>query len=610
MFLGVLLILSIADCEEFMIKCISSLFREEKMKTKIVSLFICLLMAATSVIMTGCLKEKEIDVEESIDAAKDKATRKPMTLNLWLPTYEGTTEEATKAVEEALNIISKYEYNTAIELKFIPTDEYDELLKEKTEDAKKAKQERDRLERERKKALREQGISAKKDTDTTEEPIETAIDEFGISYELYPVAEENQMDVFLVRGYDNFKYYYDNNHLSDITESLNGTCKLIKSFVHPSFIDGCSVDGVTYGIANNHVIGEYTYLLVNKKLCERLSYDHEEFDTLLKCTDFIYDVMENTNVTPMLAPVEYPGIQYWSLDENGKFMTGNQKFSLVANMVTDTTGRASPRAGGVFAIKQFNENMVLMKTVKEHNGFAANPATATEFGVGVIKCSAGSEEITKFEDDYYIKVIDRPRATTEDVYEAVFAVSSYTADSARALEIIQLINTDADFRTILQYGVEGVHWNYVENAEEKMIERISDDYNMKLIETGNCFITYPDENVGLSYWNDGKQQNLDSMISPYLRFSTFIVEDEYDEKTGERTKEGNSVMLERLNAACEEYYNRIQAMSAAEYEEAYPKLAEELANLGAYLDATDDTVSTSLSALYQMHYDEYFKSKK
>jgi len=217
-----------------------------------------------------------------------------MTLTLWLPTSESTTEESVKMVEDAINEITRKNYNTAIDITAIPEDEYDEAIKEKVlavEEAEKLSKEEAAARKKAEREAKKRGETlAPLDTETAE--AETIINENGEVEEKYPSVGSNQLDIFCIRGYDNFLFYADNGHLSPLEESLNASAKLLKATVYPSFINGTVPLGETspYAIPNNHTIGDYTYLLINKEYCDKLNYHKKEFTSLLSCQEFIEDI--------------------------------------------------------------------------------------------------------------------------------------------------------------------------------------------------------------------------------------------------------------------------------------------------------------------------------
>ena len=105
------------------------------MKKRIVSILLCVFMLAGTVMMTGCSISGDTpslpsDGEETTGSSSG-LDRSSMTLSLWLPVKEGTTEEALYAVEEAINRKTQTEFDTAIKLYGIPEDEYDKTIKDR-----------------------------------------------------------------------------------------------------------------------------------------------------------------------------------------------------------------------------------------------------------------------------------------------------------------------------------------------------------------------------------------------------------------------------------------------------------------------------------------------
>ena len=83
---------------------------------------LALILAMIMLVCTFVACSDEEDDEATADTKK--SARVSMTLSLWLPTEDGTTDEAIALVEEAINTITKAQFDTAIELHLIPRDEY------------------------------------------------------------------------------------------------------------------------------------------------------------------------------------------------------------------------------------------------------------------------------------------------------------------------------------------------------------------------------------------------------------------------------------------------------------------------------------------------------
>jgi len=140
-------------------------------------------------------------------------------------------------------------------------------------------------------------------------------------------------------------------------------------------------------------------------------------------------------------------------------------------------------------------------------------------------------------------------------------------------------------RTILQYGVEGVHWAYEDSDTKDTIKIISDDYGMRLNETGNVFMTYPGEGISMDYWNPLLTQNNDAGSSPYMKLSSFTTEENED-----LLKE-----LAKLNA---EYKAKLDALTSENFNAGIKELKNELLYNEIIVDLLDEENEDSLLSYY------------
>ncbi len=551
------------------------------MKTKLLCLLLALVMAMSCFAFAGCSDDDEGTIE---GAATDETLLTTITLALWIPTDEDTTEEAILAVQDAINKITKAKFETAIELHAIPSDEYEAAIDarfteieeniafEKAEAARKKQEAQE---------MAEQGITtvAEETTapDAAVEGEDTYVNEIGMTVVRYPEVEANQMDIFLVRGYDNYTKYINEMLLSPLDTELSGDSKILKQYIYPDFLTKAKVMGATYAIPNNHPIGEYQFLLVNKRLVDELYWDPDMLTTLTDCEQFILDVKEYTDVAPFAGEIEPSGIYYWS--EDGEW-------SIIASQVgADATYNTSVPPQNFFNIPGAVDTMYLQKVLEENDCIVEDPASVEEFGVAIV--SGDATVRAQYEDEYYVYVHENPRATEEDLYASMFAVSSYTKSVLRSMEIITLLNTDPELRTILQYGVEDVHWRVnVEN--EDVIDILSDDYKMNLLETGNVYMTYPAAGVPMSDWDLLKAQNLDVRGNPYIGL-----------KRTEYITEENKAAFDAIADVSKQYKDRIDAMTAEEFKASVEDMISEVVLNDTIVSQLDDSKPGNLADFYK-----------
>lgn len=544
------------------------------MKKKLLSLLLAGLMLSSG-LLTGC--SSKTDGDETVEATADteKSSRVSMTLTLWAPTSDKTTEEAISAVQDAVNEITQAKFDTSIELHLIPQDEYQAAIDARMEEIAKLKEEEElaaEKKREEAKAAKEADkTETETETESEEsEEDETYVNELGITLVKYPEVEPQQMDIFLVQGYENYINYIEEGLIQQLDTELSGTSKKLKTYIYPTFLTLANQKG-TYAIPNNHPVGEYEYLLVNKELVEQYDYDIDDLNTLIKCEGFIDDIgYQNLDgVVPLLDWYDASGMMYWSIDGN---------WSLLGSQITSTMNynvKCAPKS--LISIPVYTNTLLMMKRLNE-KGYIGDGTLkdGEKFAVGIVK--GDGSVAAQYEDEYYVQIYTKPMADANDMFGNMFAVSTYSKSLTRSMEIITYLNTETSLRTVLQYGAEGVHWQ-IDPENEDTIIRLSDDYQMDINATGNVYMTYPEPGKTLDDWATGKQQNLDSMVTPYLTFEGYITED-------------NKALMEDLAKLSKEYKDKIDSMTAAELEENLSQMKKDLKNdttMTAVLDVKDES---------------------
>lgn len=559
------------------------------MKRRLICLLLSVLMAL-SVFLAGCgLKSPyENDVTDT-DDEQPQGERNPVTLTFWLPCEEGTTDEAVALVEAAINKQLKSQFTTAIELKVFPIDEYMNAVNErlsKIEKKVEADKEYERLQREIAKSLRAEGITTKPQTteETETTAVQTTRDEDGVVELKYPRVGEYQFDIFCITSYEDYLALIERNALSELDTSLNGSAKVLRSYIYPTFLDAAKFNGVTYAIPNNHGLGEYKFLLVNKELVDKYNYDPDTLTTIEACEEFIRDIgvyEEDESIAPLLSWVDPAGMTYWSPDGS---------WNVLASLVPDSaTFNTKVAINSIFKINAYKSNFKLMRSFQDEGLIAEDPSAVEKFGVGVI--SGDYSDVEKYKDDYYIHLYERPTATQKDVFAGAFAISAYTKNFNRAMEVIIAINTDPTIRNLLQYGIEGVHY---ELDDQGRAVKISNDYNMNLLYTGNAYMAYPSEDMDPNQWEYDKQKNLDLKLSPFLYCPNLF-------------NEQNAEYYEELVKISKDFYERLQNVPTEDIDTFFSDAQEELAANQVFDKMSSETAwEFSPAYIYNEFYTENF----
>ena len=501
------------------------------MKTKLLSLLLCLAMmlSVCTMLLTGCAPAEEEEKEEKVDLAT--------TLVMWCVTEEGTDDEQAQAVAKAMSEKTQSEFKTKLLVKYFTLDEYYEQLEAAMEQLEADKIAEEEAERKRKEeAKKNKGNKDKnKEEDKVEEPVKEPVEETEEDDELrydedgnpiidttvYPEVSDYQVDILYISGYDKYTEYVAKEWLSELNSQLNGDSKKISNYVPSALLNAVKHSGSTYAIPNNNVIGEYTYMLIDKKLYDQYYYT-AEIDSVYSVVDlasFLEDIAKyETDVLPINGDVDYCMsliANYWDVDPATFKVTGN--FSVVGYAYKDTDkinrGDIVLRFDSLLTDASYRNSLKNLMDFK-FKGYFGTPAEGQKSAVSFVKGDAASA--TAYEQDYYVVVVDYPRATNEDIYDNMFAVSAFTSDLKKSMQVVTYLNTNAEFRNLFQYGIEGT--NYTLNNDGTVTMRSANAYHMDLSKTGNEFIAYVSAGTNLKVWEYAKQQNREALVNPLLGF--------------------------------------------------------------------------------------------
>ena len=288
--------------------------------------------------------------------------------------------------------------------------------------------------------------------------------EDGTYETVYPAIENTQLDIFLTRTQADYDKYVAEGKAASIQSFLDGAFRNLNKVIYPILMDGIKKNGSAYGLPVNHAIGEYTLAVVDKALATEYQLDVETA-TLAELNDFILWAKNRADVALSAAREDIADADIATFD-------------------------ALSAAGCV--------------------------GISDKAAVRIVK--GDFVDLENYRKDSYVIKYKMPVATAEDIFSSVFVISTFsiqTSASPRAIELLNYLNTNEELKTLLQYGIEDVHYELV-YAEDDLdlsdptLTIISDDYSMNTLYTGNVYKSFRGEGVTLAdSWVTAKEQNLD-----------------------------------------------------------------------------------------------------
>lgn len=469
------------------------------MKKRMLCLALCLVLLLPAV-FTGCKKESNIE---------DKFQQTATTLTMWVVTEDenSVSEEAQKLVAAKLDEITKDRFKVHLVVNYIPESVYRETMDNEILGFYETRSH----------------ISPKTEEEESK-PAETEVNEWGITVIKYPALLDHQVDIVYLQGEEMFKTYAANGWLASLNVELNGNSKAIRSNINGHLLSAASYEGEIYAIPNNHALGEYTVMLLNKELMAQTDTDGvlSQIDGLFN--KYIYNYLEeikakgdesilpiNASYSECLDLLAY----FWNI--NPDTLENEGGLSVLGYRYDDLSqiSRSVPLAfNSLFTDEEFTKAFLKLKEYQFDGGYFGS--TDGEKTAALSIATMGYEELAAYraaDSEYYPVVLKNPTLSEEDVYGSMFGVCSQTDSVEHCMKVITLLNTNAEFRNVLQYGVENKTYQLVPDPEDNQKRIISYSteypYHMNIFKTGNAFLTYPEPEMDENIWEIGKVQNRD-----------------------------------------------------------------------------------------------------
>lgn len=576
-------------------------------KKRLLSLLLGVLMLV-SVFLTSCANK---DDDEALDNITDQASKSTLTMAVHLMSetdlYEeqedenGNTFTEAQRIEDAVNKITKSQFKVQLKLFFHEADEYYDALEAKFAARKEAEASGE--------VYVQETEAASGDETAEETEAETMVGEDGIVELVYPTIKDYQVDIFYLGGYEKFSEYKANGTLMNMGQYLTNTGMLLEDYIAPGFLtymQKMNNEGL-YALPTGKVIGEYTYMLLNKKVLEETNYYSPAAG--FKSTGFTALTDENVadvlNYTSKYLPDYVPlysetndldvlGYKYWGADENGDLsdafsvMGGDYDLSL---KYLDKGAYSTP--SNLLANADFKADVLQLKSYVNNGYYGTEEDADKPFAVGYVK--GGAELAEKYAEDYIMVPVELPALETEDLYENMFGVTYYTVEAARTMEVLTYLNTNEEIRNLLLYGIEGKNYEYVNSKykdadgevyldeNEKPYRVISEiegnQYKMDKFKTGNTLIVKPTTEDLPFIKEYATKQNRESVISQDM---TFMITD-VDQKE----------KLDDIRELSEEVYGELMAIMNDS--------TKTVADLEAFIDATAAEVEANESFAFHVN---------
>ena len=387
---------------------------------------LCLLLVVIMSFMMFSCGDDEIGAElEDLKDYYKPVVRENLELDFYIIVEEGTTENAIITVERMINQYLSDNYKTTLDMHYVTASEY-------------------------------------------EATVNSAVNAEG----------DDKADIVLVAGKEMFDSLYAGHHLANITDFYNSTkYGRLNTQISSTILQGVTVTEqrtthkdvpydvfYKYVVPNNHVVGSYEYILIEKDSARDVCYSDDKLSKMVtyELTAELRDALTANG---------------YDADDCVKQVTG---------MYED---KAAYEAEGYYV------NIFRYPTVD------ADEAFLSSFGIVRHEKDLRHENTKDLDPNLDPEFIVKEDTSYLDYYD-------------RCMEVIYAINSDVYLRNLLQYGIKGT--NYTENSDGSVTSFTDGDgvYIMNLLYTGDVFKAYYSESIGWTSENAayGENQNKQSVL--------------------------------------------------------------------------------------------------
>lgn len=305
----------------------------------------------------------------------------------------------------------------------------------------------------------------------------------------------------------------------DITELVKTEGKDMYEEIDPLFWEKASYDNGIYAVPAYKELDPAIGLVLPTKYVEKYDFDVSTVNSLEDMEPYFKLIQDNE-----------PGITPWYITSS--FSLNGQHNHLVDSTIPVGIDEKDPNATDLEVVNTFETDtmMDLLNTMhKYYNAGYINADAPTlpvvditglkgkEAGAFWVGSGPASEKVfgeALGQDVTYVQLF---APIVKNELGSAQAVSSQSKHPAEAVRFLNLVNTDPYLRNLLNYGVEGTHYEKVEEGAVKQLPE-SSGWNVAYYTMGNMLITDLLEGEPADKWEQYREFNDNVIVSPAFGF--------------------------------------------------------------------------------------------
>ena len=297
----------------------------------------------------------------------------------------------------------------------------------------------------------------------------------------------------------------------ELNDYLDTTGKDMKEAIDQRFWDGATIDGKIYGVPNQKEISTAPMWVFGKEYIDKYNIPYKELHTLQDLEPWLKVIKENEpGVVPLYITKGFSGPQY---------------FDQLVDPVGVEYGDDSLTIKNMYETEQMKKDLETLRKYYKLGYINADSATAQDDkSVKRFATKGDGQPYAEvlWSKDLKYEVVATPimdsYITNGSTTGSMLAISSNSKNKEKSVEFLNLLNTDEYLRNLLNYGIEGTHYNKIAEGQIEIIEEKRKEYEVGYYTLGNLFITDILSNEPVTKWDEFRAFNDAAKSSPALGF--------------------------------------------------------------------------------------------
>ncbi|BFK82526.1 MULTISPECIES: ABC transporter substrate-binding protein [Clostridium] len=297
----------------------------------------------------------------------------------------------------------------------------------------------------------------------------------------------------------------------ELDEYLDTVGKDMKAEIDQRFWDGAKVDGKTYAIPNQKEIGVAPMWVFTKEYVDKYKIPYQDIHSLEDLEPWLKLIKEKEpGVTPL-------------------YITKGFSFTTFFDQLVDPVGidlnDKDLKIQNMFATKEMKKSLETLRKYYKAGYINSDAATAQDDKAVkrfVTKADGQPYAENIWSKDLKYPVVASPITdtwiTNGSTTGSMIAVSKNSKNPEKAVEFLNLLNTDEYLRNLLNYGIEGTHYKKTGDNKIELINPEDKRYDVPYFAMGNLFKTYIVGDEPADKWKEFEAFNDAAKISPALGF--------------------------------------------------------------------------------------------